>query len=86
MAAARTKLISDKTSFGGMPAFLGFLPSLGGALFSAPMVENASRRYDMTPEQKTAINYWFRHIWEFANPIMPGLLLLHKLPGFHFQI
>ena len=24
-----------------MPAFLGFLPSLGGALFSAPLVEKA---------------------------------------------
>ncbi len=79
MAAARTRLISDKLLLAGMPAFLGFLPSLGGALFSAPMVENASRRYDMTPEQKTAINYWFRHIWEFANPIMPGLLLTAQI-------
>ena len=79
MAAARKKLISDKFLLAGMPAFLGFLPSLGGALFSAPMVENASRRYDMTPEQKTAVNYWFRHIWEYVNPIMPGLLLTGQI-------
>ena len=79
MAAARRKLISDKFLLAGMPAFLGFLPSLGGALFSAPMVENASRRYDMTPEQKTAVNYWFRHIWEYVNPIMPGLLLTGQI-------
>lgn len=79
MAVARTKSISDKLLLAGMPAFLGFLPSLGGALFSAPMVENASRRYAMTPEQKTAVNYWFRHIWEFGNPIMPGLLLAAQI-------
>jgi len=79
MAVARTKSFSDKFLLAGMPAFLGFLPSLGGALFSAPMVENASRRYAMSPEQKTAVNYWFRHIWEFANPIMPGLLLAAQI-------
>lgn len=79
MAAARRKLISDKFLLAGMPAFLGFLPSLGGAVFSAPMVENASRSYDMTPEQKTAVNYWFRHVWEYVNPIMPGLLLTGQI-------
>ena len=79
MAVARRKLISDKFLLAGMPAFLGFLPSMGGALFSAPMVANASRRYDMTPEQKTVVNYWFRHIWEFVNPIMPALLLTGQM-------
>ena len=82
MAAARARLISDKFLLAGMPAFLGFLPSLGGALFSAPMVENASRRYEMTPEDKTTVNYWFRHVWEFINPIMPGLLLFSQITQF----
>lgn len=82
MAAARARLLSDKFLLAGMPAFLGFLPSLGGALFSAPMVENASRRYMMTPEDKATVNYWFRHIWEFVNPIMPGLLLLSQITRF----
>lgn len=58
-----------------MPAFLGFLPSLGGAMFSAPMVEEAAQPYKLSPEKKTAINYWFRHVWEFCNPILPSLLL-----------
>ena len=79
MFAARAHLLSDKFLLAGMPAFLGFLPSLGGALFSAPMVENASRRYVMTPEDKTTVNFWFRHVWEFVNPIMPGLLLLSQI-------
>ncbi len=58
-----------------MPAFLGFLPSLGGAIFSAPMVEEAAQGYRLSPERKTAINYWFRHVWEFCNPILPSMLL-----------
>ncbi len=82
MAAARSRLLSDKFLLAGMPAFLGFLPSLGGALFSAPMVENASRRYEMSPEDKTTVNYWFRHVWEYVNPIMPGLLLLSQVTRF----
>ena len=82
MAAARAHLLSDKFLLAGMPAFLGFLPSLGGALFSAPMVENASKRYEMTAEDKTTVNFWFRHIWEFINPIMPGLLLLGQITHF----
>ena len=62
-----------------MPAFLGFLPSLGGAIFSAPMVEEASKGYRLSPERKTAINYWFRHVWEFCNPILPSMLLAASL-------
>jgi uncharacterized protein len=82
MAAARAHLVSDKLLLAGMPAFLGFLPSLGGALFSAPLVENASRRYEMTAEDKTTVNFWFRHVWEFVNPIMPGLLLFSQVTRF----
>ena len=82
MAAARAHLLSDKFLLAGMPAFLGFLPSLGGALFSAPLVENASRGYEMTAEDKTTVNFWFRHVWEFVNPIMPGLLLFSQVTQF----
>ncbi|NLI91931.1 MAG: DUF401 family protein [Peptococcaceae bacterium] len=58
-----------------MPAFLGFLPSLGGAIFSAPLVRESGQRYGLSAEKLTVINYWFRHIWEFSNPIVPAVLL-----------
>jgi hypothetical protein len=35
-----------------MPALIGLLPSMGGALFSAPMVDEASRGIKITPEKK----------------------------------
>lgn len=73
------RLVSDRVLLALMPAFLGFLPSLGGALFSAPLVENAAQRYELTPEHKTVINYWFRHVWEFTNPIIPSMLLASEI-------
>ena len=58
-----------------MPAFLGLLPSLGGARFSAPIVEELSQGLSLSPERKAAINFWFRHIFEFSNPIIPGMIM-----------
>lgn len=79
MAVARELLKSDKVLLALMPAFLGFLPSLGGAIFSAPLVEAAGKPFGLSPERKTAINYWFRHIWECTNPIIPALLLAGEI-------
>lgn len=66
---------SNKVTLAFMPAFLGLLPSLGGARFSAPVVQEASEGIAVDDEQKSAINLWFRHIFEFSNPLMPGVIL-----------
>lgn len=65
----------NKVTLAFMPAFLGLLPSLGGARFSAPIVQEASEGIAVDDEQKSAINLWFRHIFEFSNPLMPGVIL-----------
>lgn len=66
---------SNKVTLAFMPAFLGLLPSLGGARFSAPIVQEASEGIAVDDEQKSAINLWFRHIFEFSNPLMPSVIL-----------
>lgn len=66
---------SNKVTLAFMPAFMGLLPSLGGARFSAPIVQEASEGIAVDDEQKSAINLWFRHIFEFSNPLMPGVIL-----------
>ncbi len=81
MAAMKPLLRSDRVLLAFMPTFLGLLPSLGGAIFSAPMVEQASKKFSLSPEKKGAINYWFRHIWEYGNPIIPGVLLASQITG-----
>ncbi|MBC8413516.1 MAG: DUF401 family protein [Nitrospira sp.] len=58
-----------------MPSLIGLLPSMGGAVFSAPMVEEASRGIVVSKEKKAFINYVFRHPWEFVSPLYPGIIL-----------
>jgi integral membrane protein (TIGR00529 family) len=66
---------NPKTVGSVMSALIGLLPMPGGALFSAPMVEASLSRSPATNEQKTALNYWFRHIWEYWWPLYPGVIL-----------
>jgi uncharacterized protein len=58
-----------------MPLLIGLLPSIGGAYFSAPMVDEASKDLRMSQEDKAFANYWYRHPWEYVLPLYPGLLL-----------
>jgi len=62
-----------------MPALIGLLPMPGGAIFSAPMVESASGKVEVSRSLLSSINYWFRHIWEFFWPLYPGVLLAMAL-------
>ncbi|OQX56057.1 MAG: hypothetical protein B5M54_00140 [Candidatus Aminicenantes bacterium 4484_214] len=57
------------------PALIGLLPMLGGALVSAPIVEEASRKWSLSPAWKTFYNYWFRHIWEYCWPLYVNMIL-----------
>ena len=62
-----------------IPAFLGLIPMPAGAIFSAPMVKAIGDRVGLTPEEDTFVNYWFRHIWEFAWPLFPGMIIFSGL-------
>jgi hypothetical protein len=61
------------------PALIGLLPMPGGAIFSAPMVDELGNDHQLDPETKSLINYWFRHVWEFAWPLYPGVLLASSM-------
>jgi len=63
------------------PAIIGLLPMPGGAIFSAPMVQEMSNQEALRAGHKTLINYWFRHIWEFCWPLYPGVILACALSG-----
>ena len=72
-----------------MPALIGLLPMPGGALFSAPMVDTSLCENHLTGEEKTAVNYWFRHIWEYWWPLYPGFVLavaLLKVEAWRFMV
>jgi uncharacterized protein len=71
-----TRLTRDPRTIGSvMTAMIGLLPMPGGALFSAPLVETSLSGKGVSPEQKTLLNYWFRHVWEYWWPLYPGVVL-----------
>src|SRR4030042_2723332 len=57
------------------PAFIGLLPMFAGAMLSAPIIEEAGRRGNLSPAWKTFFNYWFRHIWEYCWPLYLNIIL-----------
>jgi integral membrane protein (TIGR00529 family) len=71
-----SRVAGDPLTVGSvMTALIGLLPMPGGALFSAPMVDASLTKMPLNGEQKTIINYWFRHVWEYWWPIYPGVIL-----------
>jgi integral membrane protein (TIGR00529 family) len=66
---------SPRASLAVIPAVIGLLPMPGGALFSAPLLDNFDDLDGINPRTKTSINYWFRHVWEYAWPLYPGVIL-----------
>ena len=85
-----TRLARDARVVGTvMSALIGLLPMPGGALFSAPLVDESLSRINATPENKTALNYWFRHIWEYWWPLYPGVILaiaLLNIDTWHYMV
>lgn len=75
MASIRGIVRDTRVIMASMPALIGLLPSAGGAVFSAPMVEEASSSLNISRERKAFINYWFRHPWEYVLPLYPGIVL-----------
>jgi len=85
MASARALLRRRRAVMVSMPLLIGLLPSVGGAYFSAPMVEESSKGADLSPEEKGFINYWFRHPWEYVLPLYPGIVLASAITGMEMR-
>lgn len=64
-----------------IPAVIGILPIMGGAMLSAPLVMEASDELKLSPERRTFLNYWFRHLWEYMLPTYPVILLISTIVG-----
>lgn len=80
MAKALQALVPNgRLVIAALPALVGLLPMVGGAMFSAPMVDEIGDRLGADGEQKTYVNYWFRHIWEPVFPLYPSLMVAAAL-------
>ncbi|MDD5286634.1 MAG: DUF401 family protein [Desulfuromonadaceae bacterium] len=86
MVSSLSEALSDRRLvMAAMPAMIGMLPSPGGAIFSAPMVNEAAGSAVVEPEQKALINYWYRHVWEYISPLYPGIILAAGITGLSTQ-
>ena len=61
---------------GILPAIYGLMPVPGGALFSAPMIDEEGETYKLNNIQKNFLNVWFRHIWFSIFPISSAMILI----------
>lgn len=74
--AASRRIRSARVRAAVLPAIVGLLPMPGGAVVSAPMVEECAAG---TREEQHFTNYWFRHIWEIWWPLYPPVLLAAEM-------
>ena len=70
-----------RMAMASLPAAIGVLPMPGGAIFSAPLVQECDESGRVPADLKTLVNYWFRHIWEYWWPLYPGVLLAVDISG-----
>ncbi|MCK7476243.1 MAG: DUF401 family protein [Candidatus Moduliflexus flocculans] len=76
MVDALKNLVRDDRLILAIPsAFIGLLPMMGGAMMGAPIVDEAARRWDVSPDWKTFYNYWFRHVWEYWWPLYLSVIM-----------
>ncbi|MBN1902880.1 DUF401 family protein [Candidatus Sumerlaeota bacterium] len=81
ISSVKSIVPSRRMAMAMLPAMIGILPMPGGAAVSAPMVDAADEDNHLEPLQKTVINYWFRHSWEYWLPLYPGVLLVAEISG-----
>ena len=64
-----------------IPAIIGLVPVMGGAMLSAPLVSAAADELKLSPERRTFLNFWFRHVWEYMLPTFPTIFLTASIVG-----
>jgi uncharacterized protein len=81
MDALKFWLKSKRMLLAGFPALVGLLPMPGGAIVSAPLVAEVDSDNELELAHKVAINYWYRHLWEYWWPLYPGVILAMSYSG-----
>jgi len=64
-----------------LPALLGLLPVAGGALMSAPIVDEIGNKVNLSKHKRLFINVWFRHTILLAYPLSTVIITASALSG-----
>ena len=73
-------------TLGVIPAVYGLMPVPGGALFSAPTIDEEGDKFKLDQNQKNFLNVWFRHIWFPIYPISSAMILITSMKFANFDI
>jgi len=76
--------VSKKSSLMVMPALFGLLPVPGGALMSAPIVDQIGSEEDAN--KKVSINVWYRHMLILIYPLSSTLIVASVLTNINLYI
>lgn len=76
--------VSKKSSLMVMPALFGLLPVPGGALMSAPIVDQIGSEEDTN--KKVSINVWYRHMLILIYPLSSSLIVASVLTNINLYI
>ena len=68
--------LSKGGTLGVIPAIYGLMPIPGGALFSAPTIDEEGDKYKISKDEKNFLNVWFRHIWFAIYPMSSAMILI----------
>lgn len=94
LVALRRVFADSRVLIALVPSLLGLFPVPGGAMLSAPMVGVYGDEIGFKGNRKSAVNLFFRHIWDQVFPFKPHLILaaavvhipLFTLIGWHLPI
>lgn len=73
------RTLSSRAVLMFIPALMGALPMIGGALMSAPLIDKEADKLKLDGKEKSYINLWFRHWIYFIYPLYSPMILLAKL-------
>lgn len=79
------RVVPPRGMLATMPFLFGLLPIPGGALLSAPLVDVQGKKLQMTPEGRTFINLWFRHIGFLVFPLSTALVVMAQVSEVHIN-
>jgi uncharacterized protein len=94
LVALRRVFADSRVLIALVPSLLGLFPVPGGAMLSAPMVGVYGDEIGFKGNRKSAVNLFFRHIWDQVFPFKPHLILaatvvhipIFTLIGWHLPI
>lgn len=64
-----------------LPAMVSFLSIPGGAIISAPMVDEASKKMQISKTKQCMANLLFRHLFVLISPFYPAIIVISGVTG-----